>query len=110
MKKIYKNINHYFDINNNKGNFDIDFSVIKMIKWDFEKKLYSISKDFKFYKFDNIRNITEDFSPNKLKSIFSLNFDMPLLSKKESHFITFDNLNLDSPLLSMPTLMKKWNS
>ena len=35
---------------------------------------------------------------------------MPLLSKKESHFITFDNLNLDSPLLSMPTLMKKWNS
>ena len=81
---IYKNINHYFDISNNQRNFDIDFSVIKRIKWDFEKKLYSISKDFKFLddKFDNIRNTAEDFSPNKLKSMFSLNFDMPLLPKK----------------------------
>ena len=83
-EKIYKNINHYFDISNNQRNFDIDFSVIKRIKWDFEKKLYSISKDFKFLddKFNNIRNITEGFSPNNLKSMFSLNFDMPLLPKK----------------------------
>ena len=39
--------------------------------------------------------------------MFSLNFDMPLLPKKESHFITFDNLNLDSPFLSMSTLSEK---
>ena len=69
---IYKNINHYFDISNNQRNFDIDFSVIKRIKSDFEKKLYLIFQDFKFLdeKFDNIRNITEGFSPNSLKSSF----------------------------------------
>ncbi len=96
MKKefeiIYKNINRYFDISNNKRNFNIDFSVIKKDKMRFWKKIHSISKNFKFLddKLDNIRNIIEDFSPNKLKSMFSTNFDMPLLPKKESHFIAFD--------------------
>ena len=71
-EKMFKNINYYFDISNNKENSNIDFSVIKRIKSDFEKKLYLIFQDFKFLdeKFDNIRNITEGFSPNSLKSSF----------------------------------------
>ena len=105
---IYKTLNDYFDISNN--NQEPDFSIIKKIKSYFEEKLLAIKKDFNALNENfnnNIGNITKDLSISQLDNIFSSNLDMPNLPEEKKHFLNFDNLKPDSPLLSMPTISKK---
>ena len=83
---IYKNINHYFDISNNQRNFDIDFSVIKSIKSDFEKKLDSISKDFEFL--DNNVFHNKKYSFLKKKRFLKSNDNLDYLKQ-------FDRININ---------------
>ena len=110
LEKDNKEINHYFDIKDNiKDDNTEDFQKILEIKSSFEIDLLSINNNFKIFCDDfekNLGDIPFDLS-NKLKDIFIDNFNMPLLPEKKPHFISYDKLNADSPLLSMPTISKK---
>ena len=102
----YKDFIFYFDIKNNK---EANFSKISSIKKTFEKYLLSIKNDFQTIskKFDDkLGNISKNFSI-ELNKTFIPNFDMPPLPENKTYFINYDNLDSDSPLLSMPTISKK---
>lgn len=47
---------------------------------------------------------------DKLDDIFCNNFNMPLLPKNEIYFINYDNLDINSHLISIPIIYKKNNS
>ena len=106
FKKDSDNLNHYFDVKNNKK---ADFTKIIGIKSEFEKYILSINKDFNIFSDEfhkNLGNIPINIS-NKLNKIFINNFDMPLLHEVNIIDIDYNNLNADSALLSMPTISKK---
>ena len=107
-EKKYKDLNYYLNLDNNIEQEDL-VSDILSIKEDFESKLLSIKNQFEilYEGFENdIGNISNNFF-KELDNIFNSNFDMPTLPEKKAHFINYDHLNLDSPLLSMPTISKK---
>ena len=110
LNKIYENkyndLIHYFDIKDNKQS---NFSKIISIKQIFEQYLLSIKNDFQTL-CDDYNNKLGNISTNltkELDNIFIDNFDMPPLPEFKTHFINYDNLNADSPLLSMPTISKR---
>ena len=102
----YKDLIHYFDIKDNKQS---DFSEISKIKGIFEKYLLQINKDFENLceKIDEKLGKISNNLAEELKQTFIPNFDMPPLPKFKTHFINYDNLKSDSPLLSMPTISKR---
>lgn len=102
----YNALNYYFDITDNNP---ADFSKIKNIKLIFEQFLLPIKNEFKILceKFDSdLGNISIDLS-NKLDNIFINNFNLPLLPDENHHYVNYDELDTNSPLLSMPTISKK---
>ena len=106
LKKFNNDLNYYFDIKDNKI---ADFTQIIDIKSEFEKYIFSINKDYEtlFNDFNKYLGIIPSNLSSKLNNIFIDNFDMPLLPEIEHHYVDYDKLNTDSPLLSMPTISKK---
>ena len=107
-EKKYKDLNHYLNLDNNIEQEDLVSNILSIKKY-FESKLLSIKNQFEilYESFGKgIGNIPKNFF-KELDNIFNSNFDMPALPEKKPHFINYDKLNLDSPLLSMPTISKK---
>ena len=110
LKDINIDINYYFDVKENK-NVDQyeEFKEITVIKAEFEKYILSINKDFKILSNEFNKNLGEiplNLS-YRLNKTFIDNFDMPSLPEIQHHYVDYDNLKVDSPLLSMPTISKK---
>ena len=102
-------LKNHFDIKNNEVFDLVDFTQIIEIKAALEKSLISIQNEFdslcneKENIFGDITKIfIEDFD-----KIFIDSFNMPLLPEEKFHYINYDNLNIDSSLLSMPMISKK---
>ena len=106
-----KDLNNNFDLNeNNKNDTNLDdFNEISEIKSSFEKYLISIQKEFNALYDDfnkKLGNIPTNLS-DQLNDIFIDNLNMPLLEGGKSHDVYYDYLDVNSPLLSMPTISKK---
>ena len=104
------NFKKFFDISNNKNQDEIDnFKAINKIKKEFESSLLSIDKDFIILSKDfeqSIGDMKNNLS-EKLEKIYITNFNLPSLPGEKPHYVDYDNLDSDSPLLSMPTISKK---
>ena len=96
----------YFVITENKP---ANFSEILKIKEDFESIILSIKKGFNVlfnYYYNNIGNITNNFEI-KLNKIFSLDLNFPLSSEAKIYDFNYQNINLNSSLISIPIITKK---
>ena len=110
MKNEYnsqcEDIIKYFDITENKS---ANFSELLKIKEDFESIILSIKKGFNelyIYYYNNIGNITNNFEI-KLNKIFSLDLNFPLSSEATIYDFNYQNININSSLLSIPIITKK---
>ena len=86
-----------------------NFSELLKIKEDFESIILSIKKGFNAlfnYYYNNIGNITNNFEI-KLNKMFSLDLNFPLLSEATIYDFNYQNINLNSSLLSIPIITKK---
>ena len=108
-KKISDDLKIHFDIKKNEINESIDFTQITEIKAKLEEYLISIQNEFDSLCNESdiiFGNITEKFIKD-LDKIFINNFNMPLLPDEKPHYINYDNLDINSSLLSMPMISKK---
>ena len=108
-KKNTDDLKIHFDIKNNEINDSIDFTQITEIKTKLEEYLISIQNELELLCDEkekilgnNTKKIIED-----LDKIYIDNYNMPLLPEEKPHDINYDNLNIDSSLLSMPMISKK---
>ena len=91
-----KDLIYYFHLDIYRHD-DLVFDIFH-IKEDLESKLFFI-----IYQYEHLYKISKNF-PEGLD-----NFNIPSLPEKKLHFVNYENLNLESPLLltSFPTISKK---
>ena len=112
LKNIINEMNDkIYEQNNEIKNLNEKINVLMKNDEEKDKNIKKLENDFSglkelVYILDDIQKDKYKDS-NRLKNVFTDNFNMALLPEKKPHFISYDKLNADSPLLSMPTISKK---